>query len=126
VQFEITGRDGAALKRFYAILFGWEIRAAAATDGNFGVGAAETGIPGRIGRSWDGGPGRVTVYVEVDDLLEHVSLAEELGGRIVAPPREVPGTGVTLALVADPEGHVVGLSRGLGRRPERGDAARGG
>ena len=62
----------------------------------------------------------------MDDLVEHVSLAEELGSRIVAPPREGPGMGVPLALVADPEGDVVRLSRGLRRRPERGEAARGG
>jgi uncharacterized protein len=114
VQFEITGKDSAALKTFYASLFGWQMYATP-TPGFYVVGANENGIPGSIGASRDGGPGQVAFYVEVDDLEQHVSYAEELGGRIVRPPYEVrsPDGKFAYAFVADPEGHVMGLSHGL-------------
>ena len=38
--------------------------------------------------------------------------AEKLGGKTVVPPTEIPDFGLTFAFFADPEGHVVGLSRG--------------
>jgi predicted enzyme related to lactoylglutathione lyase len=62
---------------------------ATSTPGFYVVRANENGIPGSIGASRDGGPGHVAFYVEVDDLEQHVSYAEELGGRIVRPPYEV-------------------------------------
>lgn len=114
VQFEITGKDSVALKRFYAGLFGWAMQATP-TPGYYVVGPNEKGIPGGIGTSRDGGSGQVTFYVEVADLQEHLSYAEELGGRIIGPPHEVrsPQGTFTYAFVADPEGHVVGLAKGL-------------
>jgi predicted enzyme related to lactoylglutathione lyase len=115
VQFEVTGKDSADLKRFYAILFGWEMHESPITPGYYRVGADEPGIPGGIGPSQDGGAGWVTFFVEVDDLQEHLSRAEELGGTIVRPPKEVPQAGLTFAFVADFEGHVVGLTHGLRR-----------
>jgi predicted enzyme related to lactoylglutathione lyase len=50
----------------------------------------------------------VTFYVEVDDLASALEQIESAGGRTVQPPMDVPG-GPTIALFADPEGHVVGL-----------------
>jgi predicted enzyme related to lactoylglutathione lyase len=49
-------------------------------------------------------------YVE-----EHLYYAEELGGRVIAPPHKIPELGITFALFADPEGHVVGLTKGVAR-----------
>jgi predicted enzyme related to lactoylglutathione lyase len=121
VQFEITGRDSAGLQRFYKSLFGWEMQG---RPGYGRTAASETGLPGAVGgtrsgpnggqdEEWDGGPGQVTFYVEVPNVHESVATAEQLGGRVIAPPYDVPGRQLTLAFVADPEGHVVGLSQGL-------------
>src|ERR1700746_113791 len=79
------------------------------------VGAAEKGIGGGIGASQDGGPGQVTFYVEVDDPAAYLARAETLGGKTIVPPSEVPDFGLTFAFFADPEGHVVGLSKGAVR-----------
>lgn len=76
------------------------------------VAPAEHGIGGGIGRSQHGGTGMVTFYVEVDDVAASLARAQELGGRVVSPPTEVPGMNLTIAFFADPDGHVVGLSRG--------------
>ena len=65
--FEITGKDGPALQRFYSKLFGWSINDAGDGSGYGLVEAREKGIAGGIGASQDGGQGRVTFYVEVDD-----------------------------------------------------------
>jgi predicted enzyme related to lactoylglutathione lyase len=72
------------------------------------------GVPnGPAGSSaQDGGPGQVTFYVEVDDLAAYLQKVGELGGQTVVPPTELAQFGLTFAFFADPEGHVVGLSKG--------------
>jgi predicted enzyme related to lactoylglutathione lyase len=114
VQFEITGRDSTALKRFYGSLFGWDMRQTP-TPGYRLTAMSQNGIPGAVGTSRNGGSPQLTFYVEVDDIQEHLSYAEELGGRIVRQPYEVgsPEGRFTYAFFADPEGNVVGLSTGL-------------
>jgi uncharacterized protein len=107
--FEVTGKNGPALQQFYSGLFGWEV-----TDSGSGYGlvaAGEKGIGGGIGASTDG-DGGVTFYVEVDDPAGFLAKAEKLGGKTVVPPTEIPDFGLTFAFFADPEGHVVGLSKG--------------
>ena len=47
-------------------------------------------------------------YIGVDDAEGALKQVEQLGGKTIQPPVQVPG-GVTFALFADPEGHVVGL-----------------
>lgn len=110
--FEVTGKDGAALQRFFGSLFGWQIQDAGDGSGYGLVQAAEKGIAGGIGSSQDGSPGQATFYVEVDDPAAYLAKAEELGGKTVVPPTEIPGFGLTFAFFADPEGHLIGLSKG--------------
>ena len=54
----------------------------------------------------------MTFYVEVDDVAAFLKKAEALGGQTVVPPTEIEQFGLTFAFFADPEGHVVGLSKG--------------
>ncbi len=110
--FEITGKDGPALQRFYSKLFDWSIHDAGDGSGYGLVEAGEKGIAGGIGASQDGGQGGVTFYVEVDDLAAFLDRAQRLGGKTVVGPTEIPSFGLTFAFFADPEGHVVGLSTG--------------
>ena len=110
--FEVTGRDGEALQRFYASLFGWEIQDPGDDSGYGLVTAAANGIGGGIGASQDGGPGQVTFYVEVDDPEAYLAKVQELGGTTIVPPTHIEQFGLTFAFFADPEGHVVGLSKG--------------
>ena len=50
----------------------------------------------------------MTFYVHADDPKGVLAKAEASGGRVIMPLTEVaPET--TIALFADPEGHVVGL-----------------
>ncbi len=130
VQFEISARDSPRLQTFYADLFGWTMHPTH-TPSHSRILAGEHGIPGAIGPSWDGGPGRVTLYVEVDDLDATLRHAEALDGTVVGAPLdqrpetqparwlaerrvfEVPAAGIYFAFVADPAGNVIGISQGL-------------
>jgi len=112
VWFEVTGKDGSGLQAFYRDLFGWAIEDPGDGSGYGLVKAADKGIAGGIGSSQDGGAGAVTFYVEVDDPQAYLARAEALGGRTVVPPTELAQFGLTFAFFTDPEGHMVGLSKG--------------
>ena len=107
MHIEVVGKDGKALQRFYGDLFDWKLN----TDfpGGYGMtDPAQTGLIVGIGAAPQG-PGFVTGYVTVDDINATLAKATELGGSIVMPKFSPDGT-AQLALVADPEGHVLGLT----------------
>jgi predicted enzyme related to lactoylglutathione lyase len=105
--FEVLGRDREKLQGFYSGLFDWKIDDSA--EMKYGMVQPENGIPGGVGESPDGGAGHVTFYVSVDDVNAAAKKAEELGGTTVMAATDLPQ--VTIALIADPEGHVVGLMK---------------
>ena len=111
VWFEVVGKDGPALQRFYSKLFDWRIADAGDGSGYGLVEAADKGIGGGVGPSQDG-PGHVTFFVEVDDPAAYLARAEKLGGKTIMPPMELAQFKLTFAYFADPEGHVIGLSKG--------------
>jgi len=113
VWFEVMGQDGPALQRFYAKLFNWQVTDAGDGSGYGLVSAADKGIGGGIGSSQDGEPGQVTFYVEVGDPAAYLKRAEQLGGKTVLPPTEIPQFNLTFAMFLDPEGHLIGLSKGV-------------
>ncbi|MEQ1565294.1 MAG: VOC family protein [Myxococcota bacterium] len=105
--FEVTGRDLDALTAFYSGLFGWALERLpghpyAATPRDW------DGLPGGVGQA-PAGPGWTTFYVKVDEVASAIERAEKHGGRVLVPPTALPD-GVTIAVIADPEGHPVGLS----------------
>jgi len=112
VWFEVVGKDGAKLRGFFSSLFGWQIADTGAGMDYGLVTATNGGIGGGIGRSPDGGDGFVTFYVEVDDPAAYLAKAEKLGGKTVVPPTEIPSFNLTFAYFTDPEGHLIGLSKG--------------
>lgn len=108
VHFEVQGQDREALARFYAQLFDWKTNDI--SDMNYTL--VETGdgggINGGIGATPEGAPGGATFYVQSDNVAESLGRAEELGGKRVAGPMDMPD-GHKWAMFADPEGHVIGL-----------------
>ena len=113
VHFEIVGKDGEALKRYYADLFGWEI-----DDNNpmkYGIVQREAntnadgvGIGGGISTGPEGYDGHVTFYVEVPDVEAALAQAESLGGTRMMGPEQVMD-GLVIGLFTDPQGHVIGV-----------------
>ena len=109
VWFEVKGQDTAKLQHFYQQLFAWEITDTP-TEMQYGlVAQVEGGIPGGIGKAQTG-PGKVTFYVQVPDIVATLAEAEMAGGSTLLP-RTVMGDTI-LAMFSDPEGHVIGLVEG--------------
>jgi predicted enzyme related to lactoylglutathione lyase len=111
VHFEVLGKDAAALSSFYGDAFGWDMESVMPTYSMVRP-DTEHGIPGGVGSAPEGQPGHVTFYVEVDDLDAALEKVKSLGGSTVAEPMDIP-EGPSIALFADPEGHVVGLVKGM-------------
>jgi len=102
VHFEIGCRDKARTEEFYSKLFDWKLAA---------MGPATMIDTGRIAghiTSLGHEPHQFThFYVQVDDVQAALDKAQELGGKTLVPPVEIP-TG-SFAWLADPEGNTVGL-----------------
>jgi uncharacterized protein len=115
VYFEILGADSAVLRDFYSGLFGWAMTPAEEAGDAYQL--VDTGagrVTGGLG-AFPGAPSHVTFYVAAEDraaIQAKLELAASLGGRTIMAPRDVTA-GITTALFADPEGHVVGLISGL-------------
>lgn len=107
-HFEVLGKDGRALERFYGQAFGWETQDV--MDGAYYMVNPGSGVQGGIGAVPEGSDGHVTFYVEVEDLSATLEKIGELGGRTLQEPMEIPN-GPTIAMFADPEGHPIGLVR---------------
>lgn len=113
VHFEVMGQDGEKLRRFYSGLFGWSIDTnnpmeygVIAHSDNYNAGGA--GIGGGIMGGMKPEQGGVTFYVEVADIEATLSQAEQLGGKRIMGPDQVPG-GPVFGHLLDPEGHWIGL-----------------
>jgi predicted enzyme related to lactoylglutathione lyase len=109
VHAEVVGKDGAKIQQFFSDLFGWSLD----TNNPGGYGMSDptsTGVAFGAGGTPDGSDGHVTFYVSVDDLDATIDRVQALGGTIVMS-KYSPAPGVALALAADPEGHILGLTQ---------------
>ncbi len=105
--FEIISPDHERAQKFYRELFGWEVAADPAMGGYGLVDtcAGEGAIGGGIGP----GEKRVKIYMRVDDLDAYLDRAEQLGGKRLVPPTDLPGDFGRFAIFTDPDGNQVGL-----------------
>jgi predicted enzyme related to lactoylglutathione lyase len=105
VHFEIGCRDKAKTATFFSQLFGWKmLDAGPATMIST---ASGEGIQGHISALGHEPHNYVTIYVQVDDVQANLDKAQQLGGKPLVPPVEIP-TG-TFAWFADLEGNTIGL-----------------
>jgi uncharacterized protein len=114
VHFEVVGKDGAKLQRYYSEMFGWTMNAD--NPMNYALVEAEEGsqgkgVPGGIGQGPEGYGGHVTFYVEVPDVEASLAQAESLGGTRVMGPETIMDD-LTLGQFRDPEGNLIGLTQG--------------
>ena len=109
-HWEVVGKDRGSLQKFFGSLFGWKFE----VDNEMNYGVVRTGddddVSGGVGQSFDGSAGHVTVYIAVDDVSAYLKKAESLGGSIVMEETKVMD-GVVVGLFADPEGHMIGLTK---------------
>ena len=111
VHAEIRSSDPDATRSFFGELFGWTYPGESAVPGYTFV---DTGVPDALYTAispLQGDDDLVTFFVGVEDVGDAIADTTRLGGRVVQEPVTVPG--VTFALIADPQGHVVGLAQQL-------------
>ena len=109
VHAEIRSADPDKTRAFFGQLFGWTYPQVGALPGYTFV---DTGVPDALYTAispLQGDDDLVTFFVGVDDIDAAMAQAAELGGRVVQDPVSVPG--VRFGLIADPQGHVVGLAQ---------------
>ena len=108
VWFEVMGKDGAKLRKFYTDLFGWKIDAS--NPMNYGMVEASNGrgIPGGVGELGDKPWPGLAFYVSTTNINDSLKKAGQLGGKTLMPRTELPG-GTILGFFEDPEGHAIGL-----------------
>ena len=109
--FEIVSPDHERAQKFYSELFSWQVAADPAMGGYALVdtGAGEGAIGGGIGPGEGPGDKGVKIYIRVDDLETFLGRAEQLGGKRLVPPTELPGDAGKIAVFTDPDGNQVGL-----------------
>jgi hypothetical protein len=117
VHFEVIGKDGPKLQKYYADLFGWKIDANnpmhyGMVDGRDNPAPENRGIGGGIAGGPEGYEGHVTFYVAVDDIEEALQKAESLGGTRIMGPEKVMDM-IELGHFKDPEGHLIGVVKPL-------------
>ena len=112
MHFEIIGKDGIALRKFYADLFDWKLGEPQPEFGNYSLIDPEGNcLGGGIG---DGDP-RVTVYAEVDDPQAYLDRAVAAGAKELMPVTKIM-EGTTIAMFSDPAGNIMGLLKAEPRK----------
>ncbi len=106
---ELMTKDVEAAKAFYARLFGWELDDMPMPGMTYTVikaGGKEMGGMMAIPSEADGMPPAWGVYVTVADVDATAQTAEQLGGRLLVPPTDIPNVG-RFCVIQDPQGAAV-------------------
>jgi predicted enzyme related to lactoylglutathione lyase len=109
---ELSTRDVTACRDFYTKLFNWSVHQYEGGPMQYwmfnandkdrgGMMKMSAEVPAQVPPSW-------TIYFNVADCDGSVNRAQKMGGKLVVPAMDVPGTG-RFALVSDPQGSVFGV-----------------
>ncbi len=107
--FELMTTDVEGAKKFYSNLFGWDTEEMPMGDMNYTiVKVGEEGLGGimPIQHQAEGSPPNWGVYVTVNDVDATARKAEELGGKILVSPTDIPNVG-RFCVLQDPQGAVI-------------------
>ncbi|MCH7668789.1 MAG: VOC family protein [Acidobacteria bacterium] len=111
---DLMSTDAAGSKEFYAKLFDWTATDVQTPDGSVYALLSHDGdlVAGLGEHSSEmierGVPSVWASYVTVDDVGASVAKVEGLGGTVVRPEMEIPGSG-TMAVINDPTGATVAM-----------------
>ena len=106
---ELMTSDPEGARKFYTELFGWKtedvpmegMTYTAVKVGDDAVGGIMPMVPGT-----EGMPPAWGVYVTVENVDETAGRVEELGGKILQPPTDIPNVG-RFCVFSDPQGAVI-------------------
>lgn len=111
---ELASKDIEAAKKFYSELLGWKLVTSEAAGMNYTeivVGEQHIGGMYQISEectSSADAPSHWISYVAVDDVDASASRTEELGGKVVVQPMDIPNVG-RFCLINDPTGASISL-----------------
>jgi predicted enzyme related to lactoylglutathione lyase len=107
--FELMTTDIPAARDFYTKLFGWTTEEMPMEGGSYTVikvaGKGEGGIM-NMPPNAQGMPPMWGIYVTVDDVDATAKKAQEIGGKIIMPPRDIPDVG-RFCVIQDPQGATI-------------------
>ena len=106
---ELMTTDKNAARDFYTSLFGWETEEAPMEGMDytvFKVGGDAVGGIMKIPAEAQGMPPSWSVYVTVDDVDKTAVRVQELGGKLLRPPADIPGVG-RFCVLQDPQGGII-------------------
>jgi len=109
--FELMTTDAAAAKDFYTKLFGWSIEDMPMGEGTYSVikvkGQSESaaGLMATPPEA-QGTPPMWSIYITVDDVDATAKMAQDLGGKVLVPPKDIPKVG-RFCVIQDPQGAVL-------------------
>jgi predicted enzyme related to lactoylglutathione lyase len=107
VHIEIPAANVQSAAQFYENLFGWKMEHVPEFDYTmWGDGAGYGGGFNKL--SEENPAGQVLVYIDSDDIEADLRQVEKLGGTVITPKTEIPGTG-WFALFKDPTGNTLAL-----------------
>jgi hypothetical protein len=107
VHIEIPAKDAAGAGEFYREMFGWKITSI--PEMNYTMWEPEQAPGGGFSPLGDGVEvGDVLVYISSDDIEADLRRVAELGGQVVRPKMEIPGTG-WFGIFKDPTGNTLAL-----------------
>ena len=107
IHAEIRSTDPDATRAFFTELFGWKYSDGAFPGYTFVDPGVEGAIPTAIG-PLQGGADAVLFFIGVENVEATLERAEQLGGKTIQPAQQVPG--VTFGVLADAQGHVIGVA----------------
>lgn len=109
VHWEFWSEDPARISDFYQKVFDWHIRPIPEMNYCVVETGGKGGINGGIMKPQAGPwPGKMTFYIDVDDLDAFGRKIQKAGGKLVVEKMEVPGVG-QFSLFEDPDGRVLGM-----------------
>jgi predicted enzyme related to lactoylglutathione lyase len=107
---ELSTRDAAGAKSFYAELFGWNYKESKDGMPYTEIGPADRPFGGifQLPDEMANTPPFWMPYVAVDDVDASAAKVEELGGKIHKGPADIPGVG-RFCIITDPTGAVLSM-----------------
>ncbi len=108
---ELMTSDVAGAKAFYGELLGWTLTDMESSCGEYTVvKSGEREIAGIMATpaEMQGMPPSWCGYVTVDDVDAMPAQVEKLGGKVLAPPQDIPNVG-RFTIIKDPQGAMLML-----------------
>lgn len=103
VHIEIPTSDTKSSAKFYESVFGWKMEHNTEFDYTMWADGAGSG-GGFVSMADENADGKILIYIDSDDIDADLKKVASLGGTIIKPKTEIPGTG-WYAVFQDPNGN---------------------